>query len=128
VRAIAPACHTDPIWANVPLGDVGKLEVEVHVDDTGHITRAEPRGEKRPQALVQVLRRTIPQIDSGTFAVRKGQVSEGTEILELRATVTEVPDAKDNLLHDPEYKKAEFTQPTGRHVEVTVKVLRIEPR
>jgi hypothetical protein len=128
VRAIPVACKEDPIWAKVPLGDAGKLEVEIHVDENGHITRAEPRGENRPQALVQLLRRTVPLIDSGTFAVRKGQVSEGTEILALRATVSQVEGAKDELGHDARYESAEFTQPTGRHVEVTVKVLRVESR
>jgi hypothetical protein len=128
VRAIPVACKEDPIWAKVPLGDSGKLEVEIHVDENGRITRAEPRGENRPQALVQLLRRTIPLIDSGTFAVRKGQVSEGTEILAIRATVSQVEGAKDELGHDARYEFAEFTQPTGRHVEVTVKVLRVEAR
>jgi outer membrane biosynthesis protein TonB len=128
VRAIPVACKEDPIWAKVPLGDSGKLEVEIHVDESGHITRAEPRGENRPQALVQLLRRTLPLIDSGTFAVRKGQVSEGTEILTIRATVSQVEGAKDELGHDARYEFAEFTQPTGRHVEVTVKVLRVDPR
>jgi hypothetical protein len=84
------------------------------------------------------VRRTLPLLQAGTFAVRDGAVGEGTEILELHAVVSEVPVAAD----DPgpigrgglsfEYArgrgKAAFTQANGRHVEVTVKVLRVEPR
>jgi hypothetical protein len=129
VRALPAACVSDSVWLTLPLGDPIKLEVEIHVDESGRITRAEPRGEKRPPALVQCLRRTIPLIDSGTFAVRKGEVTEGTEILALRATVTEAPDAKEELGHDPSYEKAWFEPKlTGRRVEVTVKVLRVETR
>ena len=49
----APSCAPSrrratpiPVWAQVALGDAGKLEVAVHVDGTGHITSAEPRGRE----------------------------------------------------------------------------------
>jgi hypothetical protein len=127
-RAIPAACHTDPLWAEAALGDTGKLELAIHVDEGGHITSAEPQGRSRPKALLSLVRRTVVLLQAGTFAVRAGAVGEGTEILELRAMVSDVPDPADKLASDTERGKAEFTQATGRHVEVTVKVLRIEAR
>jgi hypothetical protein len=75
---------------------------------------------------MRLLRRTMVMLEAGTFAVRGGEVSEGTEILELRATISDAADPSDLLASDVEHGKAAFTQPTGRHVDVTVKVLRIE--
>jgi hypothetical protein len=118
----------------VPLGATDTLEVEIDVDDAGHITRAEPRApthgahgpDAPPQALVHVLRRTIPLLEAGTFAVTRGKVSAGTEVLALRATVSEVANPTDELSNDP--RTASFTQPSGRHVEVSVTVLRTSVR
>jgi hypothetical protein len=131
-RAIPAACQSDGIWAQIPLGATDKMEVEIEVDDTGHITRAEPRTSAHspnapPQALLHVLRRTIPLLEAGTFAVKKGKVGAGTEVIELRATVTEVANATDTLSND-DPRTASFTQPTGRHVEVSVTVLRVDLR
>jgi len=117
------------VWASVTLGDAGKLEVAVHVDESGHITSAEPRGVQPPRALVSLVRRTVVLLQAGTFAVRGGAVTEGTEILELRAVVrsAEPQDDQDGFAADRGV--AQFTQvASGRHVEVTVKVLRVETR
>ena len=133
-RAIPPACDSDPVWASLPIGPAGKLEVVVHIDESGHISGAEPRGAVQPRALVNILRRTIPLLQAGTFAVREGATAAGDEILELSATVSDASDASDasgapNQLAF-EYArgkgKARFTQSSGRHVEVGVRVVRIE--
>ena len=130
-RAIPPACDSDPVWASLPIGPAGKLEVVVHIDESGHITGAEPRGAVQPRALVNILRRTIPLLQAGTFAVREGATAAGDEILELSATVSDASDtsgAPNQLAF--EYArgkgKARFTQSSGRHVEVGVRVVRIE--
>lgn len=132
-RAIPPACDADPIWGTLAPGDAGKLEVAVHIDGDGHIASAEPRGTVQPKALVNVLRRTLPLLQAGTFAVRDGATSEGTEILELAATVRDAsadedPSAPSQLAF--EYArgrgKARFTQSSGRHVEIAVRVVKIE--
>ncbi len=131
-RAIPMAAGSDPLWsAQGPLGDSGKLEVAVHVDGTGHITSAEPLGARPRPALASLVRRILPLLQAGTFAVREGVVGEGTEVLELRAMASDVPVAADSagVVIDLSFEyangrgKAGFTQPTGRRVEVTVKVI-----
>jgi outer membrane biosynthesis protein TonB len=130
-RAIAPASDSDPVWASVALGDAGKIEVAVHVDGSGHIASAEPRGVDPPRALVSLLRRTFVMLQAGTFAVRGREIAEGTEILALHAVVREArtEDHQDGVEYEGGRGKSEFTQAaSGRHVEVTVKVLRVEAR
>jgi hypothetical protein len=132
-HTIPLACSTDPVWAQAPLGDAGKLEVVVHVDAAGHVSGAEPRGASPPKALVSLVRRTMVLLEASTFAVHGGEVGEGTEILEIRAAVSQVavdpsseggPLSLDN--HEP--GTAGFTQANGRHVEVKVRVLKVEGR
>ena len=130
-RAIPPACDADPVWSTLPLGSAGKLEIVVQIDASGHITSAEPRGAAQPKALVNVLRRTMPLLMAGTFAVREGATTEGREILELSAIVSDASEgegAPDQLAF--EYArgrgKARFAQSSGRRVEVSVRVIRIE--
>lgn len=131
-RAIPPACDADPVWATLPPGDAGTLEAAVHVDADGHITSAEPRGAVQPKALLNVLRRTIPMLQAGTFAVREGGTGEGTEILELGARVSEAESADDGSPNQLAFEygrgrgKARFTQSSGRRVEISVRVIRIE--
>ncbi len=128
------ASQQDPAWASVALGDTGKLTAVVHVDEGGHVTSAEPRGLDRPKPLVSLVRRTIPLLEAGTFAIRDGAVTAGDEVLEIRATVSQV-DADGvgagspvSLSHDPDKGTAAFTQANGRHVDVAVRVLHVDAR
>jgi len=131
-RAIPPASAADPVWASLPVGDTPKLEIAIRVDDTGHIRSAEPRGVDPPRALVNVLRRTVALLEAGTFAVRPGGVGEGTEIIELRARISDTEATAEGIPSGlaNEYAggrgKAWFTQTTGRHVEVFVRVAKVE--
>ena len=130
-RAIPPACDADPVWASQPAGDTGKLEVAVHVDAAGHISGAEPRGDHPPRALLSLLRRTLPLLQAGTFAVRGGDLGAGTEILELRAQISDAPAGEDApgrlaFAYGGGRGKAGFTQASGRHVEVSVRVVGVE--
>src|SRR5262249_3075921 len=102
-RAIPAACSADPVWGKLAAGDAGTRRVELHVDAEGHITGAEPLGDNPPKQLVSILRRTVPMLSAGTFAVRGGTVSAGTQTLELKAVVSDEaggdsePGARDKL-------------------------------
>ncbi len=136
LRAVPVASQQDPAWAAAALGDAGKLEAAVHVDETGHITSSDTRTHDAPRALASLLRRTLPLLEAGTFALHDGAVTAGTEVLEIRATVTDVSSPANEpgtanpvtLSHDYERGTAAFTQANGRHVEVSVKVLRVDAR
>jgi hypothetical protein len=131
-RAIPPACTADPLWASLPAGDAGKLEIEVRIDAQGHMLSAEPRGTSRPEALLHVLRRTVPLLQAGTFAAREGATTAGTEILEITARVRDAEGeaAPDQLAF--EYGrgkgKARFSTAGGRQVEITLRVVKTEGR
>lgn len=133
-RAIPAACAADPAWGKVPAGSAGSLRVELTVDSTGHIQSAEPVGESPPKHLVNILRRTIPLLQAGTFAVRGTTPTAGTQTLELTAFVTDEPagadgqGAQDKLAFSYESGrgKASFTQTGGRRVDVTVKVIGVK--
>jgi hypothetical protein len=106
------------------------MEVVLVLDETGHVTSAKPRGAP-PKALASLLRRTMIMMEAGTFTVRGGLSGAGTEILEVRATVSEVSaeeSASPYSLGNPDPGTASFTQQNGRHVEVKVRVIRVEDR
>jgi len=133
LRAIPVASQQDPIWASAALGETGKLTAVIHVDEGGHVSSAEPRGLDPPKPLVSLLRRTVPLLEAGTFAIRGGEVAAGDEVLEIRATVGEAAEGAGagspvSLSHDAEKGTAAFTQANGRHVEVAVRVVRIDAR
>jgi outer membrane biosynthesis protein TonB len=130
-RAIPAACSADPVWAKLALGDAGSLRVELHVGGDGHLASAEPVDENGPKALVNVLRRTVPLLQAGTFAVRGGAVTAGVETLEIKATVSDdaggesATGGRDHLAfsYSGGHGKASFTQTGGRRVDVSVRVV-----
>jgi hypothetical protein len=130
-RAIPPACDSDPAWAAMPPGDAGSVEVAVAVDESGHVTGAEPRGVDPPKVLVGLVRRTLPLLQAGTFAIQGGAVGAGVQIVKIGAAVREVgPDEPNGLAFEYERGrgKASFSRGSGRRVEVSVRMLRVEPR
>lgn len=130
-RAIPAACSADPVWGKLAVGDAGKLTAELRVDADGHVTSAVPIGKDPPKALVAVLKRTLPMLQGGTFAVRGGTVSAGTETIEMTAVVSDEAagedGAKDKLAfsYSGDHGKASFTQTAGRHVEISVRVVKV---
>ncbi len=130
-RAIPAACSADPVWAKLTAGAAGTLTALLQIDAEGHITSAEPVGLDPPKALTNVLKRTVLLLQSGTFSVRPGAVTAGTETIELTAHITDEQVAPEEGAADSlgfEYKegrgKASFTQTGGRHVDITVRVVR----
>lgn len=133
-RAIPAACSADPIWGQIEIGEVGTMRVELHVNGDGRLTSAAPIGDTPPKALANLLRRTLPLLQAGTFAVRAGAVTAGTETLEIKAIVIDggggeaAPGGHESLAfsYDGGRGKASFTHAGGRRVELTVRVLKTE--
>ena len=133
-RAIPAACSADPAWSKLAAGDAGTLRVELRVDAEGHIAGADPLGESPPKHLVNILRRTLPLLQAGTFAVRGSTPTAGTQTLELAAVVSDEPagddeaGARDKLAFSYEggRGKASFTQTGGRRVDVSVRVVSVK--
>lgn len=133
-RAIPPSSDSDPVWATLPRGAAGELEIAIDVDEGGRVTGWRPLQEDPPRHLVSLVRRTMILLRQGTFALRGGSVTAGAQVLRLRAEVSDVdvpadhPGGSFGLEH--RYAAgtgtAAFTQVSGRHVEVTVRLLRVE--
>jgi hypothetical protein len=126
-HSIAAACQSDAAWAKLPVGDAGGIEVAITVGETGRITGFRALDRDPPKQLVALVTRTIALIDAGTFEL-KGSLGAGVEVIRIQATLSDV--ATDvaggaTALSFGEGKSA-FTQESGRHVEVTVKVVKVE--
>lgn len=138
LRAIPAACSGDAAWSVARLGDVGTIDIALALDEHGKLQRG--AGDElfrsltpgaRPE-LLGLARRTTLQLEFGTFAIRAGEVAQGTEMLRLsvRVSAVEVPPDLEGgvfgLEHDYDKGTAGFTQRSGRHVEVHVDVVGTE--
>ncbi len=126
-RAIPAACQSDASWGKLPAGDAGSIEVAITVDESGHITGYKPRDHDPPKQLVALVKRTLSLLDAGTFAL-KGSTSAGVEVLRIQAGVSDVAadEAGGATALSFGEGKAAFTQDSGRHVEVTLRVVKVE--
>ena len=131
-RAIPPACQADPVWSTLDVGIAGSLEITISIDETGHLTGFTwPRERPAPPHLLALVKRTLALLDAGTFALRPSAVSAGREVLEIRATLSEAGTLEAGgsaglaFAYDHGKGKAGFTQPNGRHVEVSVTVTKV---
>jgi outer membrane biosynthesis protein TonB len=126
-RSIAAACVGDSGWGKLPVGDVGAIDVAITVDESGRITGSRALDRDPPKQLLALVKRTIALIDSGTFEL-KGSVSAGVEILHIQASVSDVATDVEGGATALSFGegKAAFTQEGGRHVEVTIRVVKVE--
>ncbi|MFS8066216.1 MAG: hypothetical protein ACMG6S_07570, partial [Byssovorax sp.] len=126
-RAIPMACQADPGWGKLPSGDAGAIEIAITIDETGHITGYRALASDPPKQLVALVKRTIALLDAGTFAL-KGNVSAGVEVLRIHAGVSDLEAAEAGSVAALSFGegKAAFTQDSGRHVEVTVRVVKVD--
>lgn len=131
-RAIPPACQADPVWSTLDVGVAGSLEVTISIDETGHLAGFTwPRERPAPPHLLALVKRTLALLEAGTFALRPSAVSAGREVLEIRATLSEAGTLEAGgsaglaFAYDHGKGKAGFTQPNGRHVEVSVTVAKV---
>jgi hypothetical protein len=127
-RAIPMACQGDAGWGKLRIGEVGTIEVAITVDATGHISGYRSLANDPPKQLLELVKRTVALLDAGTFAL-KGSVGAGVEVLQIKAGVSDLEAASEGAsvaaLSFGEGKAA-FTQESGRHVEVTLRVVKVE--
>ncbi|MCU0691737.1 MAG: hypothetical protein MUF54_10080 [Polyangiaceae bacterium] len=138
-RAVPIANAGDPIWRRLPVGDAGQVQVQIVVDDAGHIQAADLlRASTVPAHLRKLVDNTLVMLRAGTFALAyAGGVSAGSQILRIEVRISRVDGgvaARDlsagpfSLGHEPPRDgrpgRAHFTLRTGEHVEVTVRVVR----
>jgi hypothetical protein len=126
-RAIPAACQADADWGKLAAGDAGAIEIAVSIDETGHIAGYRALASDPPKQLVALVKRTIALLDAGTFAL-KGNVGAGVEVLRIHAAVSDLEAAEAGGVAALSFGegKAAFTQESGRHVEVTLRVLKVE--
>ncbi|MEP7125913.1 MAG: hypothetical protein ABJE95_33585 [Byssovorax sp.] len=126
-HSIAVACQSDAGWAKLPVGEAGAIEVALSVDESGRVTGFRSLDRDPPKQLLALVKRTIALIDSGTFEL-KGSIGAGVEVLRIQASVSDLTaDVAGGMVALSNGDgKAAFTQEGGRHVEVTLRVLKIE--
>lgn len=132
-RAIPPANDADTVWASLPTGDAGSLEVSIEIDAEGKIKGFTPLGKVQPAHLLGIARRTLALLRGGTFAIQSGSVSAGQQVLRLSAQISDVAPPEQGtggatglgFRWDGKHGLASFTQASGRHVEVKVELVRV---
>lgn len=126
-RAIPAACQADPGWGKLPAGDAGTIEIAITIDETGHITGYRSLASDPPKQLAALVKRTIALLDAGTFEL-KGNVGAGVEVLRIHAGVSDLDAAEAGGVAALSFGegKAAFTQESGRHVEVTLRVVKVD--
>lgn len=134
-KALPPACDSDKVWATLAVGDAGAIEVALIVSEEGKVTAFEPITPNPPAHMMSTVRRTVANVKRNMAAMSAGSVNPGQHVLRLSAklsdtTVTEEEvsgAAAFGLASTWEGRKgiASFTQPTGRHVEITVEFVRV---
>lgn len=131
-RALAPAGQPDKGWAALPVGAAGSLELALDIDAEGKIRGFNPLSKDPPEHLLRLVRQSLALLRSGFFAIRGPDPSAGRQVIRLSAVLSDVPKDVDGgpvaLSH--EYAggrgKASFTQASGRRVNVTVELVRVE--
>jgi hypothetical protein len=129
-RAIPPACQGDPAWGSIAAGTTFKAELILFIDAAGHVERTAFAERDVPDVIKGLVKRTLPLIESNTLSVRGGAVVRGNERMRLTVTVSDAAGRASDELDFPFFEggrgKASFTQPNGKHVEIEVKVTKVE--
>ena len=133
-RAIPVAVSGDPIWATLAVGSAGSFDLKIVLGDDGRIASATP---DRPVAehLRVVAARTVSLLGTGTFAIR-AEPGGGVQVLRISALISNSEGAPpEDQSSAGAYGlgfeapvggkpgKAHFTLRSGRHIEITVRVL-----
>lgn len=136
-RALPPACDSDKVWGTLAAGSAGSIEVALNVDEEGKVTGFEPLTTNPPAHLISAVKRTVANLKRSMAMMRAGSVNPGKHVLRLSAKLSDeaVTEEEVNgaaafgLDSKWEGRKgvASFTQASGRHVEITVEFVRVQP-
>jgi len=139
-KELAPYAAHVPAWETLPVGQTASVEVTLELDAAGHVVRdRDPVAgiTDAPESIVESVRRTQKSLLL-VFSLPDHPVGAGTVTLRMRADVSDRPPPSPSASLDPngiEYAftfegktgTATFTLASGRHVELTVEVVRVEP-
>jgi len=136
VRAIPIVASSDPIWATLPLGAAGAVDVTLVLDEELRPHTKAPFESAIPQHLARLVNKTLLVMASGRFAVGAGGAAGAEQRLHIALAVTqESPPTQDlsaaggafGLRFEPpddhQVSRAFFTLASGRRVEVSVRPL-----
>jgi hypothetical protein len=130
-RALKDAGHGDRTWAELPTGHSATLELDLNIDAEGKISGVEMKTSSPLTQLSEIVRRTVAMLKFGVFSIREGEVSAGKQRIQLTSTTSDVDPASiagGTTAMSFEYTNghgvARFTQPSGRRVEVSVRLVR----
>jgi hypothetical protein len=140
-KELAPYAAHVPSWQTMPTGATASAEITLELDADGHVVKDRDPLEGvvgAPDAIAESVRRTQKSMLL-VFSLPDRPVGAGTVTLRIRGDVSDrdPPSNKDSL--DPngieyaftfEGKKgaATFTLASGRHVELSVEIVRVEAR
>jgi hypothetical protein len=132
-RSIGPGNMLDKSWALLPPGDGGSIDVALRVDEGGKISGFDPVSEAPPPHLVKLVRNTLWLLRSGHFSIRGPAASAGRQVLRLHAQLSDIdPESVQGGPSGSAYSfangrgRSPFTLSSGRRVEVSVLVLKVE--
>ncbi len=131
----AYAAHV-PGWEEAPLGATATVEITIELDGDGHVVRSRDPvlGVASPDALLtESARRTVKAL-LVVLSLPGHPVGAGTVVMRVQGTVSDREPPRDADPNGIAYAfqfegksgAAWFTLASGRHVEITVEVLRVE--
>ncbi|MGC4094113.1 MAG: hypothetical protein QM756_40625 [Polyangiaceae bacterium] len=91
-RALPASNYADTAWTELPVGEVGRAELEIVVDEQGHITDVEfdPRFPK-VAVIERMVKNCILLLKAGVFSLDARSVSAGSEHLALEVSLRDEP-------------------------------------
>jgi hypothetical protein len=136
-RALTAATHRDPVWDQLPVGEVGSVQVVIKLSDDGSIEESilKERDEV-PAHLVRAVDRTFLMLNAGRFALSTTDAKEGSETFRIDFVLSQVSpdeDAEDphhtlNMGFDPPLPekagRSYFDHASGRHFDAKITLLR----
>jgi hypothetical protein len=135
-RALPASSYADPNWSELPTGSLGRTELEIVVDDEGHISEVTFDTRTPPAPVVEhLVKNTVLLLKAGVFSLDARSVNAGRERLSLEVSLSDEPspqpDGDPRGLFRKGYEPptperpghARFTLNSGRHMEAVVRML-----